>query len=225
MLRLGLSSFRPLVGPTVARTARSTVHTNIRTFTNFRPSILQKHQSLFKSKFWFPRARYSRDVPLVEPAKPINWGRAALIVGGVAGTVVVIEAALNRETRDALSLPERSLLNESFTYTGAGLVITAVAARAMFTSGVAYRIRATNPWVVLGASLAGLYAHLIPERVWAQTTPNYILPALMPKLLYPGMFPSQTYLFATMAVLCMPLTSHLSALFRPEPITITKASV
>ncbi|KAJ7292754.1 Bax inhibitor family protein [Mycena rebaudengoi] len=155
MLRLGLSSFRPLVGPTVARTARSTVHTNIRTFTNFRPSILQKHQSLFKSKFWFPRARYSRDVPLVEPAKPINWGRAALIAGGVAGTVVVIEAALNRETRDALSLPERSLLNESFTYTGAGLAITAVAARAMFTSGVAYRIMATNPWVVLGVSLAG----------------------------------------------------------------------
>ncbi|KAJ7146296.1 inhibitor of apoptosis-promoting Bax1-domain-containing protein [Mycena epipterygia] len=151
MLRLGLSSLRPLAGPTLARTARS----NVRNFSNFRPNVLEtlrkQRQSLFTLKF----PRYSTDVPIIETAKPISWQRIALIAGGVAGTVVILESALNRETRAGLSPAERSLLNSSFAYTGAGLAITAAAARAMFTSGVAYRIMAANPWVVVGASLAG----------------------------------------------------------------------
>lgn len=61
----------------------------------------------------------------------------------------------NRETRDALSPAERSYLNDSFMYTGAGLTLTAVTARALFKSGVAFRIMAANPWVVLGVSLVG----------------------------------------------------------------------
>ncbi|KAJ7757527.1 Bax inhibitor family protein [Mycena metata] len=153
MLRLGLSSLRPLVGPAVGRTARS----NIRSFSNFRPNVLQtlqkQRQALSLSKLKFPR--YSTDVPIIEATRPIQWRRVALIVGGVAATVVVLEGALNRETREGLSAAERSLLNSSFAYTGAGLAITAAAARAMFTSGVVYRIMAANPWVVLGVSLAG----------------------------------------------------------------------
>ncbi|KAJ7919285.1 Bax inhibitor family protein [Mycena leptocephala] len=154
MLRLGLSSLRPLAGPAVGRAARS----NIRSFSNFRPNVLQalqkQRQSLLPlSKLKFPR--YSTDVPIIETSKPISWQRIALIAGGVAGTVVILESALNRETRSGLSEAERSLLNSSFAYTGAGLAITAAAARAMFTSGVAYRIMAANPWVVVGASLAG----------------------------------------------------------------------
>lgn len=152
MLRLGLSSLRPLSGP-IARTARS----NVRSFSNFRPNILQtlqkQRQNLSLSNLKFPR--YSTDVPIIEASKPISWQRIALIAGGVAGTVVILEGALNRETRAGLSPAERSLLNSSFAYTGAGLAITAAAARAMFTSGVAYRIMAANPWVVVGASLAG----------------------------------------------------------------------
>ncbi|KAF8129417.1 inhibitor of apoptosis-promoting Bax1-domain-containing protein [Mycena galopus ATCC 62051] len=153
MLRLSLSSLRPLAGPAVGRAARS----NIRNFSNFRPNVLQtleKRTSLRSlSKLKFPR--YSTDAPIIETAKPISWQRIALIAGGVAGTVVILDGALNRETREGLSQAERSLLNSSFAYTGAGLAITAAAARAMFTSGVAYRIMAANPWVVFGASLAG----------------------------------------------------------------------
>jgi hypothetical protein len=52
---------------------------------------------------------------------------------------------LNRETRDALSVVEKSYLNESFQYTGGGLAITAIAARAMFKNGFAYRVMAANP--------------------------------------------------------------------------------
>ena len=52
---------------------------------------------------------------------------------------------LNRETRDALSAVEKSYLNESFQYTGGGLAITAIAARMMFKSGLAFRVMSANP--------------------------------------------------------------------------------
>jgi len=79
----------------------------------------------------------------------------ALTAAGVAGAVVVIDGTLNRETRDALSIHEREYLHSSFRYTGGGLVLTALAARAMFKSGAAVRIMSANPWLVLGVSLAG----------------------------------------------------------------------
>lgn len=67
----------------------------------------------------------------------------------------MVNGFLNRETRDALTTAERSYLNESFQYTGGGLVLTALAARSLFRSGVAFRIMSANPWVVLGVSLVG----------------------------------------------------------------------
>ena len=63
----------------------------------------------------------------------------------VAGTVVLAEGLLNRDTRDALTLAEQSYLHESFKYTGGGLVLTAIAARSLFRSGVAFRIMSANP--------------------------------------------------------------------------------
>lgn len=52
---------------------------------------------------------------------------------------------LNRETRDGLSPSEKSYLNESFQYTGGGLLFTALAARSLFRSGAAVRIMSANP--------------------------------------------------------------------------------
>jgi hypothetical protein len=52
---------------------------------------------------------------------------------------------LNRETRDGLSAAEKSYLNESFQYTGGGLLFTALAARSLFRSGAAVRIMSANP--------------------------------------------------------------------------------
>jgi hypothetical protein len=57
----------------------------------------------------------------------------------------LIEGFLNRETRDGLSAAEQSYLHESFKYTGGGLALTALAARQMFKSGVAFRIMSANP--------------------------------------------------------------------------------
>ena len=75
--------------------------------------------------------------------------------GTIAGTVVVVNGFLNRETRDSLSPAERSYLNDAFKYTGGGLALTALAARSLFRSGVAFRIMSANPWLVLGVSLVG----------------------------------------------------------------------
>lgn len=50
---------------------------------------------------------------------------------------------------------EQSYLHDSFKYTGGGLLLTALGARSMFRSGVAFRIMAANPWLVLGVSLVG----------------------------------------------------------------------
>jgi len=70
---------------------------------------------------------------------------AHLRQAGVAGAVVVVDAIFNRETRDALSMAEKSYLHTSFRYTGGGLVLTALAARSLFKSGYAFRIMAANP--------------------------------------------------------------------------------
>ncbi|KAH9486370.1 Growth hormone-inducible transmembrane protein [Psilocybe cubensis] len=84
-----------------------------------------------------------------------NWRKFAITAAGVAGAVVAVEAIFNRDTRDPLTVAERSLLNDSFKYTGGGLVLTALAARNLFRSGFAFRLMSANPWMVLGVSLVG----------------------------------------------------------------------
>ncbi|KAF9531819.1 inhibitor of apoptosis-promoting Bax1-domain-containing protein [Crepidotus variabilis] len=84
-----------------------------------------------------------------------SWQKLAITAAGVAGTVVVLDVVINRETRDALSDAERSLLNDSFKYTGGGLALAALTARALFRSGATFRIMSANPWAVLGISLVG----------------------------------------------------------------------
>ncbi|KAG6919043.1 hypothetical protein DXG01_009753 [Tephrocybe rancida] len=107
---------------------------------------------------------------IVRRDQGISWQRMAMTAAGVAGAVIVIEGIFNRETRDSLTLGETSLLHSTFQYTGGGLVLTALAARQMFRSGLTFRIMAANPWVVLGVSLAGSIGSMMgvfytpPER-------------------------------------------------------------
>ena len=79
----------------------------------------------------------------------------------MAGTIVVVNGFLNRETRDALSPAEQSYLHSAFKYTGGGLVLTALGARSLFRSGAALRIMTANPWVVLGVGLVGSIGSMI----------------------------------------------------------------
>lgn len=74
---------------------------------------------------------------------------ALLLKVAVGGTIFVANAFLNRDTRDALSPVEKSYLNESFTYTGGGLAITALVARTMFKNGFTYRVMRANPCTYL----------------------------------------------------------------------------
>ena len=49
-----------------------------------------------------------------------------------------------------MSAAEQSYLNESFQYTGGGLLFTALAARSLFRSGAAVRIMSANPCEPMG---------------------------------------------------------------------------
>jgi hypothetical protein len=73
----------------------------------------------------------------------------------VAGTIVGVEVFLNRDTRDSLTVAERSYLHDSFKYTGGGLVLTALAARGMFRAGLPFRIMSANPCEPLDIRVEG----------------------------------------------------------------------
>jgi growth hormone-inducible transmembrane protein len=75
----------------------------------------------------------------------------------VAGTIIGVEAFLNRDTRDSLTGAERSYLHDSFKYTGGGLVLTALAARGMFKAGLPHRIMSANPCEHIGRGLKLCY--------------------------------------------------------------------
>ena len=58
---------------------------------------------------------------------------------------MLLDALINGQSGNSLSAVERDYLKETFIYTGGGLTLTAMAARALFTSGAAFRIMAANP--------------------------------------------------------------------------------
>jgi hypothetical protein len=74
----------------------------------------------------------------------------------VGGTIVATNLIFNRETREDGGMPpfEREYLNQTFSHTGLGVGIIGVAASALHRSGWSYRLMATNPWLVIGVSLA-----------------------------------------------------------------------
>ncbi|KAK2744595.1 hypothetical protein FQN57_004200 [Myotisia sp. PD_48] len=78
---------------------------------------------------------------------------AAAIIGG---TVVATNLVFNRETREdgGMAPYERSYLNDTFLHTGLGIGIIGLAARSLHVSGWSYKLMATNPWLVIGVSLA-----------------------------------------------------------------------
>ncbi|KIM70336.1 hypothetical protein SCLCIDRAFT_1207667 [Scleroderma citrinum Foug A] len=117
-------------------------------------NIAQKRSSLFAPGV-FARSITTDTHTVTSTSSEEAWKRFGVTAAAVAGTVILAEAFLNRDTRDPLSPAERSYLHDSFKYTGAGLILTALTARGMFRSGAAYRIMVANPWLVLGVSLAG----------------------------------------------------------------------
>ncbi|KAF7299667.1 Bax Inhibitor family protein [Mycena chlorophos] len=202
MLRVGLSTLRPVA----SRTAAAQLGARNLSSSSFRPNTilqtLQKQRKQFGSAF-----KYNTD-SVIQPAK-LSWRRVALIAGGVAGTVIVMDSALNRETRASLSQAERSLLNSTFAYTGAGLTVTAAIARMMYRSGFVFRIMAANPWVVVGASLVGGIGSIIGVQ---NTAPEN---TLLKHLFFLGF---NTFQAATLAPL--PLLFPATIMFRAGLYTL-----
>ncbi|KAN0134309.1 Inhibitor of apoptosis-promoting Bax1 domain containing protein [Lactarius tabidus] len=159
MLRLGLfASARPLIVPISSRTTShvfclrsfgSTARPRILETLRNRPATLLTKQFQQSSRGIVDSAVVSR------PPQAEAWKRYAVTAATVAGTIIGVEAFLNRDTRDSLTTSEKSYLHDSFKYTGGGLVLTALAARGMFRAGLPFRIMAANPWLVLGVSLVG----------------------------------------------------------------------
>ncbi|KAH8835603.1 bax inhibitor [Flagelloscypha sp. PMI_526] len=147
-----------LVRPPMRSSRLYTQLASTRSLSSFRPSVLNNLRSQFRQP---GKTRSYQSGAYAPPASQISWQRLGITALAVGGTVVATQSFLNRETRDSLSSGERSLLNDTFKYTGAGIGITALAARAMFRNGFAYRIMSANPWVVLGVSLVGSIGSMI----------------------------------------------------------------
>ncbi|KAI9759904.1 MAG: hypothetical protein M4579_002029 [Chaenotheca gracillima] len=94
--------------------------------------------------------------------------------GIFGGTLIAINLVFNRETREDGGMPpfERSYLNDTFLHTGLGLGIIGVAATALHRSGWSYRLMATNPWAVIGLSLAGSLGMMY--GTFATSPDNYV---------------------------------------------------
>jgi hypothetical protein len=168
MLRLSLLAYtRPLLGPTVLRSGPHVLP--LRTFgSTARPRILEALRNRSPSFFTKPFQQSSRSIVdsavVSRPSQTEAWRRYAITAvcrvviiitlfesmltnpqATVAGTIVGVEVFLNRDTRDSLSVAERSYLHDAFKYTGGGLVLTALAARSMFRTGLPFRIMSANP--------------------------------------------------------------------------------
>ncbi|KAG6851329.1 hypothetical protein H0H93_005727 [Arthromyces matolae] len=129
-------------------TKLSAAHAHVRLLSNLRPmptgrplQSLRPKSDVFSGLLFANRSRsfMTEGTQVAQQAQGISWQRMAMTAAGVAGAVVVIDGIFNRETRESLSPGEKSLLHETFQYTGGGLALTALAARqmaALYTCGV-----------------------------------------------------------------------------------------
>uniref|UniRef100_D8PR78 Uncharacterized protein n=1 Tax=Schizophyllum commune (strain H4-8 / FGSC 9210) TaxID=578458 RepID=D8PR78_SCHCM len=168
MFRVGFASVHPFASaraftaPTSALRSQATRQLALqRSFGTFkRPQNVNQKATELKDRFSTAfsaafRRTYYREPPVVQRAQPFDWKRFGMTAGAVAGATVLLDALINGQAGNSLSAVERDYLKETFIYTGGGLTLTAMAARALFTSGAAFRIMAANPWLVMGVSLVG----------------------------------------------------------------------
>jgi hypothetical protein len=193
MLRLSLFAYtKPLFGPTVLRSGPHVLP--LRSFgSTARPRILEALRNRSPSFFTKPFQQSSRTIVdsavVSRPSQTEAWRRYAVTAvcrvvivrilfesmltnpqATVAGTIVGVEVFLNRDTRDSLSISERSYLHDAFKYTGGGLVLTALAARSMFRAGLPFRIMSANPCEQFDRNCETHYSQAPSRaRAWCQS--------------------------------------------------------
>jgi len=87
-------------------------------------------------------------------AQGVDWTKVLTQLGIIGGTVVGLNLFFNRETREGgIPAVEQEYLHDTFKYVGAGLGITALAAKGLHNIGWSFRMMSMNPWLVLGGGL------------------------------------------------------------------------
>lgn len=125
----------------------------------FFRSSFRKPKTLTSSLLFAPVAkRFATHQAIRRPIDAqagTNWPKILGQVGIIGGTIVGLNLFFNRETREGGIPPiEQEYLHETFKYVGAGLGITALAARGLHSIGWSVRLMSYNPWLVLGGGLA-----------------------------------------------------------------------
>ncbi|CZR55411.1 related to growth hormone inducible transmembrane protein [Phialocephala subalpina] len=153
----------------------------VRSFHSSRPAAnfftsrtTAPSSSLVKARNAFRQSRTYMQQPVAAPNNSNLVQK--LVVGGAifGGTFLAIQFVFNRETREDGGMPpyERAYLNDTFMHTGLGVGIIGLSARAMFQSGMMYRMMATNPWVVMIGGLAVSIGTMMGTR--AVDPDNYV---------------------------------------------------
>jgi growth hormone-inducible transmembrane protein len=85
----------------------------------------------------------------------VNWRKVLTQLALTGGTIVGLNVFFNRETREGgIPVVEQEYLHETFKYMGAGLGITALAAKGLHNMGWSTRLMSMNRWLVMGGGLA-----------------------------------------------------------------------
>ena len=147
------TALKQIPNPSSAAPIRAFHNSPIRSKDTFT-SAFTKSRASFQNAF---RRNYMQQPYRVARPDTGNLKQKLLVGAGLVGaTLVATNLLFNRETREDGGMPpfERKYLNETFLHTGLGIGIIGVAARALHQSGWSYRLMATNPWMVIGISLA-----------------------------------------------------------------------
>ncbi|KAF3920182.1 hypothetical protein AA313_de0204811 [Arthrobotrys entomopaga] len=131
------------------------------TASNSRPSIIATLSKLSKSsnpflRFQARNASFATEPAVARPASQSALQRGLYALAVFGGTAFAINFIFNRETREGpIPTYQREFLHETFMYTGLGVGMIGVAAKALHNVGWSYRLMAMNPWVFMGVSLVG----------------------------------------------------------------------
>ncbi|MCJ1365698.1 hypothetical protein MMC16_004823 [Acarospora aff. strigata] len=165
------TALKQIPNPSSAAPIRAFHNSPIRSKDTFT-SAFTKSRASFQNAF---RRNYMQQPYRVARPDTGNLKQKLLVGAGLVGaTLVATNLLFNRETREDGGMPpfERKYLNETFLHTGLGIGIIGVAARALHQSGWSYRLMATNPWMVIGISLAASIGTMY--GTFATSPDNYI---------------------------------------------------